>query len=341
MTPALDSLFVLARTSLITTEFDTYITCYDYLAQANELLGPEPSLELANYVRCVSGAYHNMAGTLYQDSKYSGAVRFLKEGCRIGKVALAMRARLKVTEIGADEAWKSLSEGLFRRWELLGICYSKMGDRRPAYDAFVESVKSYPFPGSDFAATLFDNSTTARQLGIIIDRLTYIGACELLLQPIHVSLRAIVSSHSVKTVGAILERQVETLETNLWKEGVVDVVWRLLLDLEQVYQAREAPLCRVKVLLRQLEVAYKSNFHGSRHADDIGKEIMELLGLEVRCSQYVQEAMLTYKRHVVFWRRFWRCTILLTIQSISASMAGFACSQASGTRTDISNCSQL
>jgi len=29
-----------------------------------------------------------------------------------------------------EDGWKSLREQLYRRWELLGICYSKMADRR-------------------------------------------------------------------------------------------------------------------------------------------------------------------------------------------------------------------
>lgn len=222
-------------------------------------------------------------------------MRFLKEGCRIGSVALEMRTRQQQNEneTGSEEAWKSLREGLFRRWELLGICYTKMGDRRPAYDAFVASVKSYPYPSPDpdsdsaAAVVLFDNSMAAKQLGTNIDRLTYIGACELLLQPADVSLRALLTSGShgygASVVGAVLERQAESLEAHLWKEGVVPVVWNLLQDLEGVYGAQDAPLRRAKVHLRQLEVGYKSDIHGSRHVDDIGEEVTELLvGREVR-----------------------------------------------------------
>lgn len=74
-----------------------------------------------------------LAGTLYQSSKYGGAARFLKEGCSLGARALHMRAGLiqDDTEDGEQaEGWKQLEEQMFRRWELLAVCYSKIGDRK-------------------------------------------------------------------------------------------------------------------------------------------------------------------------------------------------------------------
>ena len=88
--------------------------------------------ELANYARCVSGAFHNLAGTLYQDGKYAAAVRFLRQGCVLGRKALSIHETATVRRIQekGEEGWKLLKEQLFRRWELLGICNAKMGDRR-------------------------------------------------------------------------------------------------------------------------------------------------------------------------------------------------------------------
>jgi separase len=107
------------------------------LSRSTKLLDAHPaSDDHANYVRCISGAYHNLAGTLYQGGKHVGAVRFLKEGCALGGKALVIRfggggdeGRGGGEEKG-EEGWKLLREQLYRRWELLGICYSKMGDRR-------------------------------------------------------------------------------------------------------------------------------------------------------------------------------------------------------------------
>jgi separase len=150
---------VLARTTLVTTEYETYNIAYEYLLRATKLLGLSPSSDhpssppdLANYVRCTSGAYHNLAGTLYQDGKHVGAVRFLKEGCALGGRALVLRGRggdeVEQTEGEGkgEEGWKLLREQLYRRWELLGICYSKMGERRvsiPSHSYFLRSFVSY------------------------------------------------------------------------------------------------------------------------------------------------------------------------------------------------------
>lgn len=99
---------------------------------------PAGSLVLANYVRCVAGAFHNIAGTLYQADRISHAIRFLNEGCELGRRALVMHHRClrfgsvpKEDEKERDvEGWRQLEEQLWRRWEILGVCQAKIGDRR-------------------------------------------------------------------------------------------------------------------------------------------------------------------------------------------------------------------
>jgi separase len=140
LTASLDSLFTLARVRLKCNDPDTYTPTLDLLNYALVLLNSTPdhvnaisASARANYIRCISGAYHNLAGTLYQSSKYGAAVRFLKEGCSLGARALHIRAGViqDGTEDGeGDEGWKQLDEQMFRRWELLAVCYSKMGDRK-------------------------------------------------------------------------------------------------------------------------------------------------------------------------------------------------------------------
>ena len=83
---------------------------------------------MANYMRCVSGAFYNLAGSLYQATRYGAAVPFLKESCALGGKALRLpRAVSKSTN---ENEWQQLEEQLFRRWELLAACYSKNGDRK-------------------------------------------------------------------------------------------------------------------------------------------------------------------------------------------------------------------
>jgi separase len=137
---------VLARTALVTAEYETYNIAYEYLLRAFKLLDlstssdhPSSPPDLPNYIRCISGAYHNLAGALYQDGKYVGAVKFLKEGCALGRRALVLRGDEGGGEDKGEEGWRLLREQLYRRWELLGICYSKMGERRVSIPPHVYS----------------------------------------------------------------------------------------------------------------------------------------------------------------------------------------------------------
>jgi hypothetical protein len=71
--------------------------------------GPKPSdsgfADISNYVRCVSRAFHNLVGTLYQGGKHGPAVRFLKQGCTLGVKALNMHHVGGVSEDGGGNSW--------------------------------------------------------------------------------------------------------------------------------------------------------------------------------------------------------------------------------------------
>lgn len=131
-TPVLDGLVALARTGMNVGDPRTYITAYDYLERAMVLLGVKdesnsPLPRLANHIRCLSGAFHNAAGALYQAGKYGSAIGFLKDGCRLGSVALTM---WKSSKTPSKEGWKQLGDQLHRRWQLLAVCYTKIEDRK-------------------------------------------------------------------------------------------------------------------------------------------------------------------------------------------------------------------
>lgn len=156
----------------------------------------------------------------------------------------------------------------------------------------MEAVKTYPFYDVAFAgptractlSAVFGQSSTAKQLATIIDRATYIGTCELLLQPSDISLKAPLEACNLgaEIVGSVLERQVESLESSLWKEGVNVVVAALLADMQDVYTAKATPVRRARVLLRCLEFGYKAGTRANvRQPDDVGKEVEELLGRDV------------------------------------------------------------
>ena len=103
----------------------------------------DADVDHANYMRCISGTYYNIAGSLYQATRYGAAVPFLSEACLLGAKALSMKGRGKgkgkakeeanpeaKREVDGEIEWNQLREQLYRRWELLAVCYSKNGDRK-------------------------------------------------------------------------------------------------------------------------------------------------------------------------------------------------------------------
>ncbi|KAG2136721.1 peptidase family C50-domain-containing protein [Suillus clintonianus] len=303
LTASLDSLFILARMRLKCNDPDTYTPTLDLLNHTIVLVDSTPDhanaipvSARANYIRCISGAYHNMAGMLYQSSKYGGAVRFLKEGCLLGARALRMRAGAMEDspEDEREEGWKQLEEQMFRRWELLSVCYSKMGDRKLACDGLVESVKAFPYGSSGLEhlarsttpSHAFSANPSSKQLGGIVDRLTYAATCELFLPPTEVSLLTVLKSGAIsdEVLGLLLERQISTLEPCIRKDGVEIIVRGLLQDALSVYKAAVLPLPRVRILLKCMEFLWRDgNANGGETrwtAEHLGEEILHLLAVE-------------------------------------------------------------
>jgi len=121
------------------------------------------------------------------------------------------------------------------------------------------------------------------------------GACELLRPPTQVSLKQLINSISIEgatalederrcVIGAILERQVESLGANLWKPDVQTVVMGLLSDCISMYDPVKRPIRRAGVMLKVLELTY----YGGAADEDLrlsesAEEIDGLLNQEV-CS---------------------------------------------------------
>ena len=145
LTPALESLFTLARISFVLNNPASYALTHAHLVRATELLTTvspsEPSVSsliLANYTRSISGVYNYLGSQLHQSGRYDHTVPFVDEGCRLGQRALQMYRAAKregVTDAegegkGKEDAWRMLEEQLYRRWELLAVCHAKTGDRK-------------------------------------------------------------------------------------------------------------------------------------------------------------------------------------------------------------------
>ncbi|KZT63999.1 hypothetical protein DAEQUDRAFT_815284 [Daedalea quercina L-15889] len=346
-TPALETLLVLARTTLIIRNPDTYSAAWNVLQEAKVLLfqhvvgcgsrsasatvetilevvhhpheksthdrvgwTAETTATLANYTRCVAGAFHNVAGTLCQADRISHAVRFLNEGCALGKLALEMHraasegAGEEDEEDGRDrEGWKQLQEQLWHRWEILGVCQAKTGDRKLAFDAFIEAIKVIPLDLSSIheslqtstASAVFEASPPLHQLGKILDRVTYMGTCDLFLGHDLISAKSWYSvtvssapNHAQRSafIGALLERQIAGLEGSRWKKGIDLIVQQLLRHALGVYEAAAFPVRRARIYLQLLERSYYATDEsdGGRilgmSAEDVGVQVRALLSCE-------------------------------------------------------------
>ncbi|KAJ7087888.1 peptidase family C50-domain-containing protein [Mycena epipterygia] len=295
VTAVLDTLFVLARTKLKVHDSRTHAPPHTTLKRAAGLLDidiQDIAADKATYARCISGAFHNLAGTLYQADKHGAAIRYLQDGCTLGRLALDMRAATvapdKEDEPKMKEGWRQLEEQLWRRWELLGVCYSKIGDRKLAFESFLDCAKNFPYSLHGFVAhtnrapfgTVFVASPAVVQLGAIVDRITYLGACELLLAPNKVSLLSLELADASIT-GALLERQIQSLDASRWKESTRSVIQAFLRATLEVYGETEMPVRRARTLVRCLEFAY--------HA---GPEALANLGSPVEMGEEVERLLL-------------------------------------------------
>jgi len=138
---------------------------------------------------------------------------------------------------------------------------------------------------------LFEATPALKQLASIVDRVTYMASCELLLSPLEVSLArdsawANVERPAGPVLSTLLERQIGSLEASRWKPHVRLIVAQLLLDANALYQADVNPVRRARVLLWWLEFKYNA---GTDEEDDgqlgpvahVADEIESLLTREV------------------------------------------------------------
>jgi separase len=77
---------------------------------------------------------------MYQAGRHGTTIGFLKDACVLGVEALNMWKMDSSVGEGrrekVEEGWRQLEEQLYRRWELLGVCYSKIGDRKVGVAVF-------------------------------------------------------------------------------------------------------------------------------------------------------------------------------------------------------------
>ncbi|VDC05614.1 unnamed protein product [Peniophora sp. CBMAI 1063] len=304
-TPLLDALFTLARTS----SGPTPDSAYTYLSRAATVLhlsepsptAPHvydapvnlpPGLEKdapahANLVRCLAGAHHNIAGALYASSppRPGHAARFMRGACVLGGVALRLYRESDGARGGEEggegegEVWRQLEEQMSRRWELLGVCYAKIADRKMAHDAFARAITSHVFTPAHLSQirtlgpSAFFAQPALSPLATLIDRTTYMSAIEL-CAPSAVSLSRLQNELRVNgadracVLGALLERQLESLRSSMWKDAARRAAGTLFAELLDLYEPARKPIRRAGVLCRLREAAYYAPSSSSSSSSD-------------------------------------------------------------------------
>lgn len=134
----------------------------------------------------------------------------------------------------------------------------------------MKSVQAFPFETEEFATAitstlpqlLFDDERY-KPLGGIIDRVTCIAAYELLRSPGEISLKEQMEGLDLNPrlsraiVGALLERQLDALGRNIWKDGARSLAKHLLGQLLLLYEDAW-PIRKMRIVVRRLEFSYFS-----------------------------------------------------------------------------------
>ena len=134
----------------------------------------------------------------------------------------------------------------------------------------MKGVQAFPFETEEFftAVTstspqlLFDDDRY-KPLGGLIDRVTCIATYELLRSPGEISLKEQMErldlnpQLSQAIVGVVLERQLDALGRNIWKDGARSTAKHLLDQLLLLYEDAW-PMRKMKILVRRLEFSYFS-----------------------------------------------------------------------------------
>jgi separase len=152
----------------------------------------------------------------------------------------------------------------------------------------------------------FEAAPSLKQAAVIIDRVTYMASCELLRPPTEVSLKRLISSISIDgvdnheedrrcVVGAILERQIDSLTGSLWKPDVQSAVAGLLSDCVSIYNAENRPIRRAGVMLKLLELSFYTGVPGGdAQLEKSADEIIALLNHEVCLFRPVVSIIIIY-----------------------------------------------
>ncbi|KAF8324196.1 uncharacterized protein EI90DRAFT_2366715 [Cantharellus anzutake] len=261
-----DSLICLARINLAQPGIHprTIRESLDRAASVARKLASELDAQSSALLKSTSSAFWTVAVTLFNRGQHATAVPFLTQSCHLVQELQGLKLP-NAADQGLQANQLSISNVLPKRWELLGFCQSRTGDRRLAYDAFQRGIVSsrHFFPQVAglshriLPANLFLSSPGMRSLESLLERLTLFTTHELLdCSP--VTLLDIFSDMDIPTTdeekeAMLMEVQLSTLRRHpgfRLKES--QTMQKKIMDSCLVVYNLEYPIRRIRILMKML-----------------------------------------------------------------------------------------
>lgn len=178
-----------------------------------------------------------------------------------------------------------------------------------AFETFRSCIKAFPFFKAKFVeqarcgsiTALLDSSPSHKHIVEIIDRMSYMGLCDLFLSTEEVSVGILLAKPGADpkngerdtldrcmVIGVLLERQAEGLMESKWKPAIRSSIARLLQEAIQLYGPQDMPVRRARAIFTSLglTVLADGGWNDPHELEELAQQAEGLLQSEV-CTKLV------------------------------------------------------
>jgi hypothetical protein len=142
---AYDALFTLARSTLSTSQTETFKRTFEIFTRAIALSSTpafraptaSSNARVLHARRALSGAIWNAGAKLYQAGRVGDAIPFLERSSRLAEEVFQLwqsqqpeQRPAGATQRESEGEWKTFEAQLPGRWSTLGACFGKIGERK-------------------------------------------------------------------------------------------------------------------------------------------------------------------------------------------------------------------
>lgn len=155
---AYDALFTLARSTLSTSQSETFKKTFEIFTRAIALTSAPPfraptvfnNARVLHARRALSGATWNAGAKLYQAGRVGDALPFLERSSKLAEEVFQLWQSQQrgqhvagATQRESEGEWKTFEAQLPGRWSTLGACFGKIGERKASRGLVCEQVTMY------------------------------------------------------------------------------------------------------------------------------------------------------------------------------------------------------